>query len=117
MGLSSRVTSNEKGGASDFYGCDCRQLTTRAISWSAISPDGKFYAYTPKKVNGRAAFGSNRPTLTTICNRAAADGNIIGMAFSPDGQMLYFLRAVLSSPRAGFSKCPSRGVRKSVACR
>lgn len=95
-----------------FTGATARQLTTRGtVSWSAISPDGKFYAYTLIK---RGEWKSSIWLGQTDANndlqlRAPAEGNIVGMAFSPDGQMLYFAQSSTEPSQSGLFKVPVLG--------
>jgi len=86
--------SQKTGAVIPFSNATIKQLTTKGkVHNVAISPDGKFYAYT---VYERGEYKNSLWLGQTdgsyeIQLRPPDDGNMIrGLAFSPDGKTLYF---------------------------
>ncbi|HUP60968.1 MAG TPA: protein kinase [Thermoanaerobaculia bacterium] len=70
-----------------------RRLTTdgRASS-AALSPDGRYAAYVSSDAKGRTLILEQIATGTTLTLAPASDAHYAGLAFSRDGEYLYFTR-------------------------
>ena len=95
-----------------FTDMKIKQLTTKGqVSWGALSPDGRFYAYV---LNDR---GENKNSLwlgqtdgsNEIQLRPSDDNRLRGLAFSPDSKMLYFSCNGPDKSQTGLFKMPVLG--------
>lgn len=96
-----------------FANAKTRQLTTKGkVGWAAISPDGKFFAYT---LSERGEYKQSL-WLTQIDGggkdiqvREPSDNIFSGLEFSPDGKTLYFTLDNSDDIAGGLFKMPALG--------
>lgn len=96
---------------SPFGDAKINQLTTKGlVGWSAISPDGKFFAYA---LNERGEFKQSLWLAQTDgggeLQLRPAGGRYRTIEFSPDGKMLYFLLSDAEDAPGGFFRMPVLG--------
>jgi len=79
--------------ASNFQNMKIALLTDSGkIGTAAISPDGRYVAYSVREGPQSSLWVRQVATESAVNIIAASDGRYIGLAFSPDGDYLYFLR-------------------------
>lgn len=90
-----------------------KQLTTKGqVSWGALSPDGKFYAYVlnERGENSNSLWLGQTDASNEIQLRPSEDNNRLrGLAFSPDSRMLYFSYNGPDKSRTGLFRMPVLG--------
>src|SRR6266576_3405626 len=79
--------------ASNFQNMKIAMLTDSGkIGTAAISPDGRYVAYSVRDGPQSSLWVRQVATESAVNIIAASDGRYGGLAFSPDGDYLYFLR-------------------------
>jgi len=79
--------------ASNFQNMKIIKLTDNGkIGTAAISPDGRYVAYSVKDGTQSGLWVRQVATGSAVNIIAASDGRYVGLAFSSDGDYLYFLR-------------------------
>ena len=89
-----------------------KQLTTKGqVSWGALSPDGKFYAYvlSDRGENKNSLWLGQTDGGKEIELRPSDDNKVRGLAFSPDSKILYFSCNGPDKSQTGLFKMPVLG--------
>lgn len=124
VGLAAYITfrsraSDSTSTISEKNGLKIRQLTTKGrVGYAAISPNGEFYAYTIDLIGERkrSLWISHLKGANDIELRPPDDNVIRGVAFSPDGESVYFTLSDSDESEGGLFQIPILGgIEKKLA--
>lgn len=87
-----------------------KKLTSNgSVRTAALSPDGKFFAYTTDKLNLHNLWLGNVDGGEPIMLRPPTDGDFASLNFAPDGSGLYYVSTDTHQQRGELDKIPILG--------